>query len=412
MSNSLPFSTFPGHWGSERLDRLFRVVKENAHLEDEPVSAFIDGVVTLRSNRPEAIIKGSGQEIGYKHLEKGDLVISGMNAHLGGLGISDSSGKCTPVYTILRKTTELDERYISYYLWHAAKSGYIKSLVNAVRYNSADFGPETIKNFMVLVPPIDEQRNIAEFLDNQVNLLNELISKTENQIESVAKATQSRLSEIFLKESDEMIPLKRLIKDERLGIWGEEVGVAPFEVIVGRVADFNRNSFTLDEVKTLRSIEIKQFLSRKVNFGDILLERSGGGEKSPVGCAVQVNVSLPNLVCSNFVSRIRAVDGVDAGYLSLVLAALYSNGLQTPHSSQTTGIQNLDTESYFQQLIPKISQSEQVELAALGKEIIKHKTLIIGSLEKFISLAEELKSSLISSAVTGQVDISNKRSVA
>ena len=56
--SDLPFIQIPSHWKLERLDHLFRVIKEPSRLDDPPVSAFIDGVVTLRSNRPDAIIKG------------------------------------------------------------------------------------------------------------------------------------------------------------------------------------------------------------------------------------------------------------------------------------------------------------------------------------------------------------------
>jgi type I restriction enzyme S subunit len=223
---------------------------------------------------------------------------------------------------------------------------------------------------------------------------------------------RSRLSEIFLQGSGEKVSLKRLIRDERLGIWGEEADEAPFKVVVARVADFNRRDFSLGEVKTLRSIDVKQFLSRKINPGDILLERSGGGEKSPVGCAVYVKESLPNLVCSNFVSRIRAAEGVQSEYLSLIMAAMYVNGLQTPHSSQTTGIQNLDTESYFNVRVPKREINEQLRCIALGKEFIQNTAEIVTSLEKFITLTEEFKSSLITTAVTGQYETNSSRSVA
>jgi type I restriction enzyme S subunit len=118
-----------------------------------------------------------------------------------------------------------------------------------------------------------------------------------------------------------------------------------------------------------------------------------------------VKDALPNLVCSNFVSRIRAIEGVNPDYLSLVLASLYSNGLQTPHSSQTTGIQNLDTESYFQVRIPKRSESEQLECILLGSEVIQGATELIARLEEFIRLTEEFKTSLITSALTGQFDV-------
>lgn len=188
--SQIPVASIPDNWRLERLDRLFQIRNEPARIDDPPVSAFIDGTVTLRSNRPDAIIKGSGQEIGYKHVEVGDLVISGMNAHLGGLGISDSSGKCTPVYTVMKKTIDLDSRFISYYLWHAAKSGYIKSLVNAVRYNSADFGPETIKRFMVPVPPIEEQHRISNYLDSRLDAIDGIQQKRNRQILVLKEASQ------------------------------------------------------------------------------------------------------------------------------------------------------------------------------------------------------------------------------
>ena len=47
----LPFTQIPTHWRLERLDHLFRVVKEPARIDDPPVSAFIDGVVTLKPSR-------------------------------------------------------------------------------------------------------------------------------------------------------------------------------------------------------------------------------------------------------------------------------------------------------------------------------------------------------------------------
>lgn len=222
--SQIPMASIPDNWRLERLDRLFQIRNEPARIDDPPISAFIDGTVTLRSNRPDAIIKGSGQEIGYKHIEVGDLVISGMNAHLGGLGISDSSGKCTPVYTVMKKIIDLDSRFISYYLWHAAKSGYIKSLVNAVRYNSADFGPETIKRFMVPLPPIEEQRRIADYLDLRIGKSKQFINARRSQCELLDIYLQSEItSDISNMQSNKTeIELRYLIKSLIIGSTPDE----------------------------------------------------------------------------------------------------------------------------------------------------------------------------------------------
>ena len=55
---------------------------------------------------------------------------------------------------------------------------------------------------------------------------------------------------------------------------------------------------------------------------------------------------------------------------------------------------------------------EQLDCVALGRKVIDGTTEIIFGLERFIGLIDELKSSLIAEAVTGQIDVKTKRSVA
>src|SRR5437868_11406900 len=66
------------------------------------------------------------------------------------------------------------------------------------------------------------------------------------------------------------------------GVWGEEPdGIN--DVVCIRVADFNRDSFTVaNQGLTLRSVEPSQLEKRKLQKGDLLIEKSGGGEKQLV----------------------------------------------------------------------------------------------------------------------------------
>jgi hypothetical protein len=72
----------------------------------------------------------------------------------------------------------------------------------------------------------------------------------------------------------------------------------------------------------------------------------------------------------------------------------------------------LDTESYFQTQVPKVSFNLQLELRARGREVIDTTSKMVNDLEKSLNLAEELKFSLIAAAVTGDLDIATSRSVA
>ena len=91
------------------LDYQKREVQEN----DEIVTAFRDGQVTLRSNRRTDGFTMADKEVGYQHICEGDLVVHSMDGGFGAIGVSDSCGKASPVvhaYT----SNSCDLRFISY----------------------------------------------------------------------------------------------------------------------------------------------------------------------------------------------------------------------------------------------------------------------------------------------------------
>jgi len=109
---------------------------------------------------------------------------------------------------------------------------------------------------------------------------------------------------------------------------------------------------------------------------------------------------------------VRPSNGVDSEYLSLLFAALFSNGMQRPHSSQTTGIQNLDTESYFQTEVPSRKLPEQIELARYGRELLGSAAEAVEFLDKSVIAMQNYKNSLITTVVTGSYGFSSERGVA
>jgi type I restriction enzyme S subunit len=126
------------------------------------------------------------------------------------------------------------------------------------------------------------------------------------------------------------------------GVWGQEPdGI--HDVICVRVADFDRVRFRVDLVDhTIRSIAPSVLAARGLHSGDLLLEKSGGGENQPVGAVVLYDHTAP-AVCSNFVARVTVAEGHDARFLTYLHAALYAMRVNTRHIKQSTGIQNLDS---------------------------------------------------------------------
>ena len=129
----------PDHWESRRLKFLFSLQKRPVVDGDGIVTCFRDGAVTLRSNRRTDGFTNAEKEIGYQGIRKGDLVIHAMDAFAGAIGVSDSDGKSSPVYSACTPNEGVSAYYYARLLRHMALAGFVSSLAKGIRERSTDF---------------------------------------------------------------------------------------------------------------------------------------------------------------------------------------------------------------------------------------------------------------------------------
>src|ERR1017187_267845 len=112
-------------------------------------------------------------------------------------------------------------------------------------------------------------------------------------------------------------------------------------------------------------VEVKQLESRLLQYGDILLEKSGGGPTQPVGRVALFNIPNGEYSYSNFTARIRVVDERANGFFVwLVLNHFYQSGKTEGLQKQTSGIRNLDNTAYLAFQIPLPPLEVQKEIVA------------------------------------------------
>ena len=155
----------PAHWEMERGKWLFRKMNRPIRDADEVVTCFRDGIVTLRKNRRVRGFTESLKEIGYQGIRRGDLVIHGMDAFAGAIGVADSDGKGTPVYSVCKPGLTANAPYYAYALREMARSQWIQALAKGIRERSTDFRFEGFGSQPVPLPPLPEQAAIARYLD-------------------------------------------------------------------------------------------------------------------------------------------------------------------------------------------------------------------------------------------------------
>ncbi len=100
-------------------------------------------------------------------------------------------------------------------------------------------------------------------------------------------------------------------------------------------------------------VEISQFSKRKLQYGDIVIEKSGGSETQAVGRVVFFNKDEGDYSYSNFTSRLRLISNDFINYyLYLFLNYFYDLGYTMSMQNGTSGIKNLNFDMYLSTKIP------------------------------------------------------------
>ena len=314
------------------------------------------------------------------------------------------------------------------YLYYAAPIFIIKN-ANTNIYGAPILNQDLIKNALVLLPPRSEQDAIVRYLDAATSKIDKAIAMQQKMIDLLNERKQIIIQNAVTKGLDEnvemkdsgvewigMIPkhwkiirLKNVFYKRIAGSWGNEQNVSPKNTVCLRIADFeySRLQFKKRENYTIRSYTAKEIENKKLSKGDLLIEKSGGGEKSPVGRCVVYNLEIPDVMYANFMEKLSTRGNVDSYFICYLLSCFYSQGMIWPYVKATTGIQNLDIASLLSKeyiFVPPKSEQQAI-VAYLDKQMQRFDSAITNC-QRQITLLQERKQIIINEVVTGKVKVS------
>ena len=183
----------PETWDIKKGKYCLRYVQKPTKPDDDVITCFRDGEVTLRKNRREEGFTISLKEIGYQGIDVGDLVVHGMDGFAGAIGISDSRGKASPVLNVL--DTDNNKRYIMYYLRSLAFNGVFLALSTGIRVRTCDTNWSKLRELLYVLPSKKEQDAIVRFVDKRLNATDEIIAQKQEQLAVLADYKKSVIYE-------------------------------------------------------------------------------------------------------------------------------------------------------------------------------------------------------------------------
>ena len=197
--------------------------------------------------------------------------------------------------------------------------------------------------------------------------------------------------------------VKNLITQNDSGAWGDDP-TSENGTICLRVADmdFALGVFKTKNIDSLtrRAYSQEQIDKLILKQGDILIEKSGGGEKTPVGRSVYFDKEYKALF-ANFMQRLRArTELVTPRYLAFLFHAMYRSGVTWYYVKQTTGIQNLDLNRMLaEEKFPLPPHDEQDQIVRYLDWQVSKINRLIAAKKQEIALFEESKVNHIANVV-------------
>lgn len=198
--------------------------------------------------------------------------------------------------------------------------------------------------------------------------------------------------------------MKNCIASRQSGAWGDDATGETGDAICLRIADFDYARFRFKETPveelTVRHYAQDVIERLKLAKGDILIEKSGGGEKTPVGRTVIFDKDYTALY-ANFMDCLRCTSAVYPQFMQYVFVTFYKNDYSRNYIKQTTGIQNLDlTAMLATEVVATPPIDEQICIATFLDRKCAEIDSVIADTQRTIEEYKKLKQSIITEAVT------------
>lgn len=173
------------------------------------------------------------------------------------------------------------------------------------------------------------------------------------------------------------------------GEWGQDDDTGT-GIPVLRTTNFTNEGFVNYKNVVTRSISKKNIAEKYLRHGDVIIEKSGGSDKQPVGRVIFFEGEENKYLFNNFTGLLRVQNPEEwlPKYVFYALYAYYRNGGTRAFENRTTGLHNLQVDNYIKSVdIPKLSYRKQQHICETldhVRDVVAYREQQLTKLDKLI----------------------------
>jgi type I restriction enzyme, S subunit len=389
-------------WPARRLATLFVAQARPMQPELEVLSVYRDYGVVPKASRSDNFNRTPDGAESYQAVRAGDLVVNRMKAWQGSLGISDYEGLVSPDYEVLAPTThDLDSRFAHILLRSTPMIDQYGMRSTGIRPSQWRLYWEHMRTITIPVPPLEEQRAIANYLDDEAARIDTLIEEQQRLIEMLRERRADLISHAVLDATSQRAQLRRLVDViDCAHVTAEFVAhdyrfpVASIRECRGATIDLSACNYT-----TAEFFEHLRAGDRAPRAGDLLFIRNVS-----VGLISVVAPDLPEFAMGQETVLLRRKSDVHPAFLRYALV-----GAEARYAIEGAMIgstfRRINVSAIRSLPVPTPLIHEQRRIATRLDQQTAEIDGLIAESERFVELSRERRAALITAAVTGQIDV-------
>lgn len=396
---------------------MFERRRDVGHPAEDLLSVFRDHGVVAKASRDNLNVTAEDRNI-YQLVEPGWLVVNRMKAWQGSVGISGLRGIVSGHYLCFFPAHAENPTYLDWLLRSSVYTEQFQLLSRGVRPGQAEIDNQQLLALPILLPPLPEQRRIADFLDDQVARIEGVISRRQAQMHLLDEVRTDAALAVLMGRS-----LTGPRKPTGLAwlasvpeSWPMVSVHAGYEVVLGKMLDeaqmtglnplpYLRNTnvqWDLIDTTDLKVMDIapQEYQRFTIRAGDLLICEGGQPGRSAVW-----DGSIAVIGFQKALHRARGRAGNDVRWLQLFLrVAVAFNVFGVEFGQATIGHLTGEQLRGLRLPMPPVDvQRELVEAFAARRRALSEAQI---AMSHSLYRLEELKRSLITAAVTGEFDVS------